>query len=158
MRLSRRGWNNVMIIGALLFMAIVQLPELIKERNRQASVETPAGLERLLPELLEIEKVVYPQRVIERLETGQWEVDSPLPYSADVLVDRWQNLLGTRIDDDTRQLLRPQLVNPLTVEVWFEGIEEPVRLTIYEMPQFWLMQNWQAQWIAVSVEKSYLFP
>ncbi|WP_087023395.1 hypothetical protein [Thaumasiovibrio subtropicus] len=161
MRLSRRGWNNVIIIGALLFIAAVQLPELWRDRLQSAqndAIEVPAGLERLLPDNLTIDRMVFPQQEIALNESGEWQVENPIPVAASELVSRWQQLLGTQIDEQTRDLLKPQLTHPQTVEVWFDGIEEPVRVTVYEMPQFWLMQNWQAEWIAISVEKNYLFP
>jgi hypothetical protein len=53
--------------------------------------------------------------------------------------------------------LQMGLVDVLSVEVWFEKEEEPQRITVYQAPNFWMMQNWQGEWIAVSAEKSYLF-
>ncbi len=73
------------------------------------------------------------------------------------LIERWFTLEGTLLNDDSVKALKEKLPAPSSVEVWLEDQEEPQRITIYQAPSFWMMQNWQGEWIAVSAEEGYLF-
>ena len=66
--------------------------------------------------------------------------------------------MGTPVDEDNYRSLKPRLINLNSLEVWYRDQEEPQRITYYQLPQFWLLKNWQEQWIAVSVEANYLLP
>ncbi|MEJ2764478.1 hypothetical protein VV869_11035 [Photobacterium sp. MCCC 1A19761] len=156
-RLSRRGWNNVIIIGVILFIAVIQFPDLL--RNRQAANEaagTPA-LALLLPESAEINRLVLPAHELLREESGAWRSQPPLPDAAQV-VAHWQALAGTPVEDALMAQLKPQLTAPRTAEIWLASAQEPIRVTCYQLPQFWLLRNWQGQWLAVTVDEAYLFP
>ncbi|WP_051415982.1 hypothetical protein [Salinivibrio socompensis] len=67
-------------------------------------------------------------------------------------------MTGTHVDEATLQSLRPQLATPRTLELTRSPDQEPIRITYYQQPQYWLMQNEQGQWLAVSVDRRYLFP
>ncbi|WP_413112713.1 hypothetical protein [Thaumasiovibrio sp. DFM-14] len=156
MGLSRRGWNNVLIIGALLFMAAVQLPELVRQRNAQH--QDDAAIQHLLPNNVQIEQLIFAQVVIGKDDVGQWHADPKITISAAELVERWGALQGTPISDEVVDQLQVQYLVPQSVEVWLKGRDEPVRITLYELPQFWLMRTSRSGWVAISVERNYLFP
>ncbi|MDK9759942.1 hypothetical protein KIV40_32730, partial [Vibrio sp. D173a] len=78
--------------------------------------------------------------------------------SAQELSQRWQQLVGTEVDSKTYQSLSASLTSPQTIEVWYQNQEEPQRITYYQLPDFWLLKNWQGKWLAVSVEAEYLLP
>ena len=78
--------------------------------------------------------------------------------SAQELSQRWQQLVGTEVDSQTYTDLTPRLNTPHTIEVWYQDQEEPQRITYYQLPEFWLLKNWNDQWLAVSIEESHLFP
>ncbi|WP_299685854.1 hypothetical protein [uncultured Vibrio sp.] len=78
--------------------------------------------------------------------------------SAKKLSQRWKELVGTEVDAQTYTDLTPRLNTPHTIEVWYQDQEEPQRITYYRLPEFWLLKNWNDQWLAVSIEESYLFP
>ncbi|WP_318514052.1 hypothetical protein [Photobacterium leiognathi] len=165
MRLTRRGWNNIIIIGVLCFIAIIKLPDLLRERFAPKEVVTQVVTEQasqipntvfvLSPDFF-IQRVVFPHFTLKQ-SNGQWQSSSNLSISASELVQRWQHLQGTVVDEATISKLSLQLPPPQTVEVWGKQQAEPIRLTVYALPKFWLFNNGQ-HWVAVSVAADYLFP
>ncbi len=154
MRLSRRGWNNVLMVGVILFMIILNLPTIIKENFlSQDETQYPA----LFEPGYTVQKMHFARWSLTHNEQG-WQSDRTLSVSPLEAMQHWKSLNGTPVDENTFKQLKPQLTTPSTLEVWYVDKEEPQRITFYQMPRFWLMQNWQQQWIAVSVEREYLFP
>lgn len=151
----RRRWNNILIIGVVAFMLILNLPSIIK-----TYLITPAQ-ESQYPSLLQpghdIKAIYFSKWSLDKNQ-GQWRLEPMMAVDADELVQRWQDLAGTEVGDESYQKLLPQLSSPQTIEIWYEDLEEPQRITFYQTPNFWLLKNWQDKWIAVSVEESYLFP
>lgn len=154
MKISRRGWNNILIVGIIAFMLILNLPTVIKnhliepEQNQYPYLLSP---------MLDVEQIHFSKWSLERLDEG-WQSSKQLTISATELAQRWQALVGTEIEEDTFVQLKPQLAKANSIEVWYVKQEEPQRITYYQTPKFWLMKNWQQKWIAVSVEQNYLFP
>ncbi|MGR5140707.1 hypothetical protein ACQKPX_03415 [Photobacterium sp. DNB23_23_1] len=158
MRLSRRGWNNVMIIAVICFIAVVQLPELVKQRfGQEGLAREGSGMAMLLPFESTIEQLHLPQTSLQR-EGGEWVARPRVALPAAQLISHWQALTGTAISNEVVGKLKSTLPPPSSVEIWLAGQEEPVRVTVYQQPQYWLLQNWQGEWLAVSVEAAYLFP
>ncbi|WP_261857662.1 hypothetical protein [Photobacterium sanguinicancri] len=156
MKLSRRSWNNVIIFAVIIFIAVIQLPTLIKEKYGTAPSQST--LSALLPEQAVIEQLVLPDQHYVRLG-ADWRItgDEAVIHDDSVIM-HWATLAGTPVDDATMAKLKPQLTHPVSVEIWLQAYDEPVRVTVYQLPQFWLLKNWQSQWLAVSVEPTYLFP
>ncbi|WP_330961388.1 hypothetical protein [Photobacterium sp. 53610] len=160
MKLTRRGWNNLVIIGVLLFVAIIQLPELLRQRmipEPSVTTQDTAGLVRLLPSESRIEKLVLPD-VIFSQQAGVWQSEPAISDDPAVIVSHWSGIAGTKVDADTYARLSDKLTVPRSVEVWLTDQAEPYRLTVYQLPQFWLLQNWAGEWLAITVEPGYLFP
>jgi len=157
MKLSRRGWNNVIIVAVVIFIAMIQLPDLIKARLAPSSSSSPSVLQSLLPESAIISRLVLPDHVLTP-QDGEWTSEPEVSTSPQKIVEHWQTISGTFVDDEMMAKLKPQLNDPRTVEVWLQSAEEPVRVTVYQQPQFWLLSSWQGVWLAISVEESYLFP
>ncbi|GAB3529115.1 hypothetical protein [Photobacterium alginatilyticum] len=156
-KLSRRGWNNVIIISVVLFIAAIQFPELIRARLEPEATQASPEVQALLPEQAVISQLVLPQHVF-TTQDGRWIVDPHIVQQPETVIEHWQSITGTLVDDDTMAQLKPQLNAPETVEVWLHSADEPVRVTVYQLPQFWLLKNWQGNWLAISVDESYLFP
>lgn len=88
---------------------------------------------------------------------NQWQSHPRLAIDAETLIQRWQNLQGTPVPEKILATLKRQL--PPAQILWITLKQQPAfALTIYQFPDFWLMQNWQQQWLAVSVNSEYLFP
>ncbi|MBC7001874.1 hypothetical protein BIZ37_04845 [Photobacterium sp. BZF1] len=158
MRLSRRGWNNVIIIAVICFIAVVQLPELVKQRfGHEGETQAQSDMTALLPTQAEIDQLHLPLTSVNR-EDGSWLAHPRVALPAEQLISHWQSLAGTAVSDEMVGKLKPTLPPPSSVEIWLAGREEPVRVTVYQQPQFWLLKNWQGEWLAISVEEAYLFP
>ena len=152
----RRRWNNILIVLVLLFIGVFNLPPLLK------SYLTPAPEQPVSPhpsvlnptaQLMSISSRAFTLR----LEQNQWQLTPAGEISASQLAERWQSLVGTKVDEHTVRTLQPNLIGPQTIEVWYQDLEEPQRITYYQAPQFWLFKNWQDQWLAISVAGEYLF-
>jgi hypothetical protein len=153
MKLSRRGWNNLLIFALIIFMVVLNLPNVLKSRLQEQ--------ERAYPYLLNpdatVEQLHFSRLSLER-QGETWVMNQESTISAADLASRWISLAGTEVDEDTFSQLKGSLSSPETIEVWYLDQEEPQRVTYYQTPKFWLLKNWQNKWIAVSVEDSYLFP
>ncbi|WP_299017051.1 hypothetical protein [uncultured Photobacterium sp.] len=157
-KLSRRGWNNVIIIAVILFIALVQFPDLIRERLKPESTPvSPSASQSLLPEQAVITRLYLPGHTL--IQQGSlWIAEPATEKSPQIIVENWQSIAGTVVDEAMMTQLKPQLGTPRTVEIWLQSVEEPVRVTVYQLPQFWLLKGWQGVWLAISVDESYLFP
>lgn len=153
-KLSRRSWNNVLILAIIAFMIVLNLPTVIKNNFLQP---TQTEFPYVLNPNADIQEMHFSQLSIER-EESKWIANKAISISALELVQRWHSLSGTEVDDETFRQLRPNLPKANTLEVWYLGKEEPQRVTFYQTPNFWLMKNWQSKWIAISVDSDYLFP
>ncbi|QXC57425.1 hypothetical protein KSS82_19755 [Vibrio mimicus] len=150
----RRRWNNIMILAVIGFIAVINLPALIKT---YLLPEPDSQFPTLLRADATLQALNFPQFSLEK-SREEWRVTPELSIEAEELVKRWQSLTGTEVDEATYLSLKPTLPTPQTIEVWYADREEPQRITFYQTPQFWLLKNWQDRWIAVSAEASYLFP
>ncbi|MGF1868591.1 hypothetical protein [Photobacterium indicum] len=162
MRLSRRGWNNVIIIAVVIFIAMMQLPDLIKARLASSDIASSDEvaspiLHSLLPAKATISQLVLPHHQIMKKE-GIWVSEPSINTEPQVWIEHWESIAGTPVNDDMMVQLKSQLTSPRTVEIWLQSAEEPIRVTVYQQPQFWLLKSWQGSWIAISVEEAYLFP
>lgn len=153
----RRRWNNIMILLVILFIGVLNLPTIIKSYL----IPEPSQQETTTP------FVFNPQKTVKTInfthfslqhQQGQWHSTAELPMSAGNLARRWLALQGTVVDDNTFTSLSPHLGNPATIEVWYNDQVEPQRITFYRTAKFWLFQNWQNKWVAISVAKDYIMP
>ena len=151
----RRRWNNLLMLGVLAFMLLLNLPTLIKTYL----IDTPVDNDypHLLNPNLQFQALHGAQWSLTH-ESNHWVLNVPSSVSAQELAHRWSDLVGTPVDDENYRSLKPRLINPQSVEAWYVGQEEPQRITFYQLPQFWLLKNWQDKWIAITVEPSYLLP
>ena len=148
-RPSRRKYNNMLIIFVLLFIGVLQAPQLIKTYllEPEQEVETVTGVQPLFEGANAIQKMHF----------SDYDVVSNKSEQDTKFIERWFTLEGTLLNEESVKVLKTKLSAPSTVEVWLENQEEPQRVTIYQAPNFWMMQNWQGEWIAVSAEEGYLF-
>ncbi|MEF1227387.1 hypothetical protein QTO05_00275 [Vibrio fortis] len=165
MRYRGRRWNNILILSVIAFIGVLNLPTIIKTYLLEPEVEitSESGFPYLLNPSDQITAMHFSQWSIVLNEDG-WEYQEqgrPLKLtepSAQTLSQRWQQLVGTEVDSETYQSLSASLSSPQTIEVWYQNQEEPQRITYYQLPDFWLLNNWQGKWLAVSVESEYLMP
>lgn len=152
----RRRWNNILILGIIAFIALLNLPTLIKTYLIEPpAVESPYPY--LLNPYAELQALHFSDWSLEKNQ-GRWRstIQSAIPEQE--LAQRWLGLVGTEVSETDFDTLKPRLGNPRSIEVWYLDQEEPQRITYYQAPQFWLLKNWQDKWIAISVEPRYLIP
>ncbi|WP_217522789.1 hypothetical protein [Vibrio metschnikovii] len=152
----RRRWNNILIILVLLFIGVLNLPPLLKSYLMSNNSEEQVYPSLFIPNTSL--QAVYTRSFELIFDQNEWQVTPSIDATPEQLVQRWQALVGTEVDEQTVRALQPNLVGPQTIEVWYQDLEEPQRITYYQAPQFWLFKNWQDKWIAISVEADYLFP
>ncbi|MDK2603601.1 hypothetical protein QO227_11520 [Vibrio vulnificus] len=157
----RRRWNNILIAGITFFIVIINAPTLIKayllDDQSSTQIESINGYPSLLNSNAQLLAIQLSDNSLE-WQKGAWVSTRELSISPQEWAQRWQSLLGTQLDDATMQKLAPQLIEPETIEVWYQNQEEPQRITFYRLADFWVFKNWQDQWIAISVSTDYLFP
>ncbi|EMK6669055.1 hypothetical protein V9J75_002537 [Vibrio fluvialis] len=150
----RRRWNNILILAVIVFIGVLNLPAFIKSYLIEPEV---SSYPTLLNPHAKLQAMHFTRLSLE-LNQGRWRATPPTEVAPEELVKRWQELVGTEVDDETYLSLQPNLRSPQTIEVWYSDQEEPQRITYYRTPQFWLFKNWQDKWIAISVDNGYLLP
>ena len=158
MRLTRRGWNNVIIIGVLAFIAVIQLPGLIRARLTTpiASVPSPAVIPLFAQDRM-IQRLLLPKMAFQHSVVG-WKSNPSITLDIATFIARWQTLAGTEVSEQQLVSLKSQLNTPRTVEAWLVGYSQPQRITAYQLTHFWLFNNGAGQWLAVTVDADFLFP
>lgn len=152
---SRRQWNNRLIIGVMAFMFLLNVPTLIK-----TYLLTPPPVFDHQQESITA-YVLAPQRLLNSLRTTHWSLIrqgnswyikplSTLTQSAVKLKQMWQSQQGTVVEGELLKRLQSQLNDPISIEAWYDDLVEPQRITAYKLPSFWLINNWQGKWLAVS--------
>ena len=147
---SRRKYNNILMISVVVFIGVLQAPQLIKTyllEPEPVVSEITSGVQPLFDSSDSIQTMHFSNFDLKAEESEQ---DSQY-------INNWSSVEGTVLDAESVKVLKTKLPAPSSVEVWFKKEEEPQRITVYQAPNFWMMQNWQGEWIAVSAEKSYLF-
>ena len=150
----RRRWNNILILAVIVFIGVLNLPAFIKSYLIEPEV---SSYPTLLNPHAKLQAMHFARLSLE-LNQGRWRATPPTEVAPEELVKRWQELVGTEVDDETYLSLQPNLRSPQTIEVWYSDQEEPQRITYYRTPQFWLFKNWQDKWIPISVDNGYLLP
>lgn len=153
----RRRWNNILILGIIAFIGILQLPTLIKTYLIDEPVIEQSQYPYLLNPNARLQALHFSTWSLENTN-GNWQGSIEMNVTAEELVQRWQSLVGTEITLDQFEGLQATLKSPATIEAWYLDQEEPQRITFYQTPQFWLFKNWQEKWIAISVPSEYLAP
>lgn len=157
MRLTRRGWNNVIIIGVLAFIAVIQLPELIRARFTTTEMNTSSVVIPLFAQNRIIQRLVLPTMTFQQSAMG-WKSQPVVTFDIAAVIARWQTLKGTKISQQQLSVLKKQLLLPHTVEAWFVGLSQPQRITAYQLSHFWLLNTGTGEWLAVTVAGDFLFP
>lgn len=159
---SRRTFNNIVIIGVLVFIALINLPVYLRS---QLAENDPTPLPNqnptqkviaLFPADVEVKSLQFSDVTL--IKGTPWQANAPLTVSATELANRWLNLSGTEVNAETFQKLAPSLPKQSTLVVEHMQNDSPLQIDYYQLPSFWLLRNGENRWIAVSVDSQYLFP
>lgn len=150
----RRRWNNILILGIIAFMVLLNAPTWIQTYL----IDDPqSDYPKVLRSDYPVRAVYFSGWTLEK-QHGQWQSNLKAEIPAQEIVSRWQSLEGTELTTEQYAQLKPQLVAPESIEIWYQGVEEPQRITFYRLKNFWLFKNWQDKWIAISVDGKYIMP
>lgn len=155
--MSRKTWNNILIISIVCFVGIMFLPEYFRAKLAESERQNAQpGVIELLPDTVDVKALNF--SAFRLFLDGNWHSDKPLSISADELAQRWLTLSGTEINQGMLEQMKPGLTKPQRLEVVIGAERQAYKLTYYRLDKFWLLQNWQNRWLAVSVDQHYLFP
>jgi hypothetical protein len=134
-KLSRKGWNNVIIVVVLIVITLLHRMELAQQEN---SAKRPRPL---LPESAVVLTWQGPSWQIERIGQG-WRSGPDLGLSRDQLaaqIEAWQSWLLAPG--------QPVRGTPVTLKIWVAGHSDPVEIGLYQdsgkfaallLPSTWL--------------------
>ncbi len=157
-KLTKRRWNNVLIIAISVFMLLMAAPNLIKQYLLEQKVAPKTLTGYVLDPNAQPIEINY-AGIQFYFDDDTWHAipEKWTPEAANV-IQRWQQIHGTPVDEATYAKLQPALESPMTVEVWYQEKEEPQRITAYSLKKFWLLNTYDENWVAVSFEASSLIP
>ena len=156
-RLSKKTFNNILIVAILAFIALFNLPKVLQDQSIEPQKQADTKVIALLPEFVE-PVAINIGAIILRKENGYWTSNIALTVLPQVLVERWLTLTGTYVDDTLVQQLQLHLKVPLQINIHQKQNSENFNLIYYQTKDFWLVRNWQQKWLAVSVDPTYLMP
>lgn len=97
MRLSKRGWNNVLIFGVLLIIFIFHF-------SQQLNLSSQNSQRSIIPPALTIVEIITPDYTITRVGRD-WKSEPNMGMSSeklDGIVNNWQNIpLDTLVEQNT---------------------------------------------------------
>ena len=159
-KFSGRSFNNVLIIFVIFFITLFNLPIVVdnylKPTEPTIAPENDIQLIALFPKDVAIVSLEFSRFSLTK-QSEQWRSSIPLNIPANKLVQHWLELSGTLVDAK----LLAQLNANLPQSEWViakSATNQRYQLHYHQLPEFWLLQNWQGQWLAVTVKSEYLLP
>ncbi|GAB1622399.1 hypothetical protein AAOGI_24490 [Agarivorans albus] len=148
MKMSRRGWNNIIIFAVASMILIFKYVEM----NEQAAPSEQMAVGQLLPQGATILRIELPEVVIERVGT-QWRSEPPLERSVAVIdawlhiqLEPWQDALGGA-------------ATSRSIMVYLANSAVPLELTLFSLGEQHWLTNWQGQLLSVDSDSYHaLFP
>lgn len=140
-KLSRKGWNNVIIIAVLVVIVLLHRLEQAQQAN------SAQRLHGLLPEGAVVLTWQGPSWTLERMGQG-WRTVPDLGLDNAALsrqVEQWQGW----------QLLpsEPLRGTPVEFRLWLAGQGEPLRLALYQDNGRYAVRLGQDRWLTLSTEQ-----
>ncbi|HDN9008055.1 MULTISPECIES: hypothetical protein [Aeromonas] len=140
-KLSRKGWNNVIIVVVLIVITLLHRMELAQQEN-SAKRARP-----LLPDAAVVLTWQGPSWQIERIGQG-WRSGPDLGLDSaqlDARLARWQGWL----------LPPGEAVRgaPVTIKVWIAGQNDPVEIGLYQNSGQYGAQLPSGLWLALTAEQ-----
>ncbi|ALT00108.1 hypothetical protein [Lacimicrobium alkaliphilum] len=130
-RLSKRGWNNVLIFATLLLILVFhQSGEFFNQ------APAPSQSQSLLPEDVPVMKIDFGTHRLERIGQG-WRIRPGLELNESelgLLVDNWQQIVVTPFSGG-------KLQNTAVVVIWLAGQSEGVVFQLTQQGDDLLLQH-----------------
>ncbi|WP_432455391.1 MULTISPECIES: hypothetical protein [unclassified Agarivorans] len=148
MKMSRRGWNNIIIFAVAAMILVFKYVEI---NDKSVSVEASAA-QQLLPVGATILRIELPDLLIERLGT-EWRskpvIDHPI-----AVVDAWLHVQLEPWPNAVGGAARSHII-----QVYLANLASPLQLTLFELGDQRMITNWQGQLFQLDqASYSALFP
>lgn len=130
MRLSRRGWNNVLIFSVLLIIFVFNF-------SQKLTLSPKVHQRSVIPESVTIVEIKTPDYQITRLGRS-WQSQPDLGLSKqqlNTLVNNWQNLKLETHDPVNDK------ISPYTIQVYTADQDQPVIVQLYQYGEHYLLQT-----------------
>ncbi|PJG59150.1 hypothetical protein [Aeromonas cavernicola] len=140
-KLSRKGWNNVIIVVVLIVITLLHRMETAQQEN---SVKRPRPL---LPEEAVVLTWQGPSWQIERIGQG-WRSGPDLGLDSSQLAERiarWQGWLLSPGEAGRGM--------PVTIKIWIAGQADPVEIGLYQNDGHYSAQLPSGMWLSLSAEQ-----
>ena len=154
---KRRRSNYIIMMVVVAFIGLLNAPKIIKTYLIDDAHTVVPTLKK--ESLSENQRYLFNQDIVlEKIEWPEHWVISQEDNKTKDFIERWYHLVGTKVTKENYQKLKPSLGKPHVLNAYYQGIDTPQPLTFYQQPKFWLLRNWQGEWIAISVSEEYLMP
>lgn len=148
LRLSQRGWNNVIIFAMLFMILLFNSTNNLLIDNAENSAE-----QYLLPEGVPVMVLDFGQQKVERIGRG-WRSNPGLSAEEDQLaqfVEHWQQARGAKIPELT-------LSNPYIVVISLAGEQQGRVFKLQPQGQDLLVSSTEGVFILVNSELAHFIP
>ena len=130
MRLSRKGWNNVLIFSVLLIIFVFNF-------SQKLPLSPNVHQRSVIPDNVTIVEIKTPDYQITRLGRG-WQSQPSLGLSTqqlNTLVNNWQSLkLATHPPISEN-------ITPYTIQVYIANKDQPIIVQLYQYGEHYLLQT-----------------
>ncbi|WP_108652505.1 hypothetical protein [Dongshaea marina] len=142
-RLTRKGWNNVLIFAVMAIILLFQLADRRIQRNAPAE-----QILSLLPKDAVILTWKGPDYSIERIGNS-WRVQPALKISSLQISSRLDYWLHQQWPKSPNQQFPEQ---GEVIRVWLAGHDQPLLLTLSRFQGDYYVRNWLGVWLQVTSE------
>ena len=140
-KLSRKGWNNVIIVAVL---AVIVLLHRLEQAQQENSAQRHHGL---LPDSAVVLSWQSPSWRVERIGQG-WRSVPDLGLDSSALAGRIAQWQGWQLPSSD-----PLRGAPVEVAVWLAGQGEPMTLALYQDNGRYAVRLAQDRWLALSADQ-----
>ena len=130
MRLSRKGWNNVLIFSVLFIIFVFNF-------SQKLTLSPKVHQRSVIPENVTIVEIKTPDYQITRLGRS-WQIKPALSLSEqqlNTLVNNWQYLKLKTLDPVNDKIA------PYTIQVYTADQDQPIIVQLYQYGDHYLLQT-----------------
>ena len=158
-QISRKGFNNILIFAILGFIVLFNLPTAVRDNITPPSSDA-GSTDAVIPLIAETQAVSalhFPHFSLIK-NNNTWSSNQSLPLPANELAMHWLMLTGTHVDNALLSKIKPHLDEQINIDVEYIHQNDVDKVMLFRLPAFWLLQNGQDQWLAVTVSDTDLLP
>ncbi|EPE37490.1 hypothetical protein CF66_3042 [Candidatus Photodesmus katoptron] len=127
---SSRRWNNILILGVTFFITVLSLPNIVKTYLNENKTVSHA---KLLNPNLELKSLHFQHWSLDKIH-GNWIINQNKTghVKAEQLAERWQSIIGTKINQQTYNAIISSLDNPKIIKAYYFNSRNPQTIIFYQ--------------------------